>query len=349
MLLLLACTTTPPATEPPVEADSDADSDTGPVQISPDDPALHYTGRIGLTEAGASLYWPGSAVMFQTDAPSVQARLYDPTGGNYLAVVVDGGDPVVIGGVKGESLVTLAEGLSEDPHQIELHTRTEGWEEALLFTGLLLPEGGSIAAVEAPTLRMEFYGDSITSGYSVDCTCDEDDPVYKNHYQTYAAITARSLGAAHHSISLSGVGLTQSWWDGTMLDYYSGLELEDGAWDFSDWPADIVVINLGQNDYWLGAGAELEVAYVDFVERLRLHHKDAAIFVVIGSMDASATNSPIPGYVRGAVATLNQRGDDRVFSYVFPYVAGGHPVAEVHADMADRLTDFIRESLPELQ
>ncbi len=364
MLLFLACTMTEPQdfapaaeadadtdadTDTDTDADTDADADTSPVEVAPDDPSLHYTGRISMTEAGAQLYWPGSSVAFLTDAPAVQARLHDPTGDNYFAVLVDDSEPVVIGGVKGLSEVVLAEGLTGASHRIEVFKRTEGWEEAVVLEGLTLPTGGTISPIEPPALRMTFYGDSITSGYSVDCTCDEDDSVYKNHYETYAAITARTLGAAHHSISLSGVGLTRSWWDGNMLDYWDGVLLGDGAWDFSDWPADIVVINLGQNDYWLGAGGELEGAYVGFVERIREQHTDATIFLVLGSMDAAATDSPLPGYVEGAVEILNQRGDDRVFGYIFPFVPGGHPVASVQADMAQQLVAAIQEAMPELR
>ena len=366
MLLFLACTTTPADTPLPVtEADADTDSDTdadadadtdadtdvdtSPVEIAPDDPALHYTGRIPVTASGASMYWPGSSVSFFTDAPAVTAHLSDPLGGNYLAVVVDGGEPVVVGGVKGASSVVVAEGLTGADHHIELFKRTEGWEEAIVFEGLTLPMGGSIEAVPEPTLRMEFYGDSITSGYSVDCTCDDGAAIYKNHYETYAAITARTLGAEHHSISLSGVGITQSWWEGTMLDYWDSVGLDDGAWDFADWPADIVVINLGQNDYWIGAGAELEWAYVGFIGQIREVHEDAAIFLVLGSMDATASGSPLPDYVRGAVETMNERGDERVFSHIFPYVAGGHPVASVQADMATQLVAVIEDAMPELK
>ena len=58
--------------------------------------------------------------------------------------------------------------------------------------------------------------------------------------------------------------------------------------------------------------------------------------------------SRVPGYVRGAVQTLNDQGDDKVYSHVFPYVAGGHPVAKVQSDMADQLVEVILEAMPEL-
>ena len=37
-----------------------------------------------------------------------------------------------------------------------------------------------------------------------------------------------------------------------MVTYWDSLQNDDHAWDFSLWTPDIVVVNLGQNDYWLG-------------------------------------------------------------------------------------------------
>jgi lysophospholipase L1-like esterase len=219
----------------------------------------------------------------------------------------------------------------------------------VLVKGVDLPDGGRIAAVEPPSLRLEFYGDSITSGYSLDCDCESGDAAYKDHYDSYAALVTRELGAWHHSISLSGLGVTRSYWDGDVLDYWDGQGYGDHAWDFSKWPADIVVIDLGQNDYSLGAGAEMVDAYVDFVDRMRAVHPHAAIFLVIGSMSAVGEGSPFPDYVRAAVATVNAAGDTNVYAYVFPeYAPAGHPHAAEHRAMADDLLAYLREVLPDL-
>ena len=357
--LLLACAEPPPQTPHPSDTlpaagdtgtATDTAVDTGvtpaPVEVSYSDDRLQVVGRVLDDGAGVGLFWPGSAVLLETDAPAVELILEDETGDNYLAVVVDGGSPVVLGGVQGVQRVVLAEGLAAGRHRIELHKRTEGWEGTLWVRGFRLPLGGSLWAVPEPPVRLEFYGDSITSGYSVDCVCDEALPVYKNHYETYAAIATRRLGGQHHSISISGVGLVRSWWQGSMADYWRGIGFSDQDWDFSRWAPDIVVINLGQNDYWLGVSAERMVgAYVDFVAQLRVEHPAAEIFLALGSMDAAAPGSGYPEAVRAAVETLRQGGDQGVHALIFDHVPGGHPVASTQEEMAAVLLAAIEAEL----
>ena len=59
--------------------------------------------------------------------------------------------------------------------------------------------------------KIEFYGDSITSGYAIE---DYDGgnnsylPPYKNNYLTYASLTARHYDAQYYCISKSGIGIT---------------------------------------------------------------------------------------------------------------------------------------------
>ncbi len=362
LLLALACTppdapepspsTRSTPTEPPADtaavastADTAEPIPAGPVDVAHDDPALTYIGRIPVDADSADLIWPGSQLVFEATAPIVELTLFDADGLNQIAVVIDGADPIVVPPARGERVVRLAEALSDGPHRVEVHKRTEALEGPLEVRGLRLPEGGRVAAVPAPALRLEFYGDSITSGYSVDCACDDGDPAHKNHYDTYAARTTRALGGAHHSLSISGVGLIRSWWFPNMQEYWDDVALEDDAWDFADWPADVVIVNLGQNDHWLGAGPDLAPAYVAFGEQLRSVHPDAAIFFVIGSMDAASMASVVPDQLQAAVDTLRARGDTDVHAHVFPYVPGGHPVSAVHAQLADELTEVLRATL----
>ncbi len=106
-----------------------------------------------------------------------------------------------------------------------------------------------------------------------------------------------------------------------------------------------VVINLGQNDYWLGVGAPITLAYVDFVQKVRGHHPDAQIFLALGSMDAVAPGS---AYVEAAVANL-RRSDPDVHAVVFEYNGTGtHPIAADHQLMSDTLVSAIRAAMPEL-
>jgi len=170
-----------------------------------------------------------------------------------------------------------------------------------------------------------------------------------NHYLDYAAVTARNLGAERHTISVSGIGLVKSWWAENMPnDYYWRINCTDSEmkWDFSRWVPDVIVVNLGQNDSWLGTTKSQAVqGYIDFVRTLRSkYNPDVHIILALGSMDMTMPGSPWPGYVETAVSTLKEEhGDSRVYSIFFPYSGiNAHPHAEHNAAMAVQLTSFIR-------
>ncbi len=123
---------------------------------------------------------------------------------------------------------------------------------------------GTFEPIEEPKLRMEFIGDSITSGEG------GIGPVYEEDWNSgcfdcvdnYAYKTASELGADYNVYSQSGWGICWSW-NGNpgenMPGYYdqicglvpTGRATEAGAhemWDFDSFKTDIVVINLGTND-----------------------------------------------------------------------------------------------------
>ena len=331
--------------------DTDAPLDPAPRTLDPWDAAVHVTGRADDSDpTRLPMHWPGTAFAVRFEAPSITVTIEDE-GDNYLNVHVDGAAPVVLDLLPGVHDYVLAEGLAPGEHHIAVDKRTETFEGDAVVSAITLGAGNRVLPADpAPTLRLEFYGDSITAGYSADCACNEDVPEYKNHGATYATLVAEALGGEHHAIALSGVGLVRSWWDAEMPDYWDGLRAGDGAWDFADWPADIVVVNLGQNDYWLGVRGEIVRAYVGFLADVRAAHPDAEIFLALGSMDATAPGSPMPAYVEAAVEARRDAGDTDVHAVIFAYNGwGGHPVADDHAAMAEALVEAIDAAMPELR
>lgn len=340
----------PPDTGETGETGDTAPVDTTPEFIAADHAALRYIGRIDASDPLAPLlYWPGSAVEAVFEGTSLTLHLHD-AGTNYVSVVIDGGEPVVLACAPGEGAYVVAEGLSPGQHTLTVTKRTEIAEGDLTFVGLTLDPGAGLGPRPADkALRIELYGDSITSGYSVDCDCDSGEAVYKDNTHTYGAFTARALDADYHSVSLSGVGLVRSWWDATMLTYWDSLRDDDHAWDFAAWTPDIVVVNLGQNDYWLGVKGQMIPAWQSFGRLLRATYPDAEIFFALGSMDVVAPGSPYPAMLEEAVAGL-QAEDDRVHAVIFEYNGSGrHPVASEQAWMAEQLLDEIRLVMPELR
>jgi hypothetical protein len=325
---------------------------TAKATVLPDDEHFQYIGRIDFEEPQAPvLSWSGSQVIARFEGTSVQARFDDTSAdGNYYYAIVDDRDPVLLDLEPGNQTYTIANGLEDTTHTLELFKRTEGSTGATVFRGLYLDEGkGLVAPPPRRNLRIEFYGDSITSSLALNAPEDEQDTLYTNHFLSYAKLTADNLNAERHTISVSGIGIHTSWWPENMPDhYYNRLVTQDPEkqWDFSKWTPQVVVINLGQNDKWKGVTeAQAKEAYTDFINKLRGHYGTGVhIILCLGTMDATRSDSPWPGYVEEVVNTFNtDHGDTRVQCLMFPYDGlGTHPHAPQNVAMAELLTAFIQ-------
>ena len=129
--------------------------------------------------------------------------------------------------------------------------------------------------------KIEFIGDSITSGMGNDTTiaCGSEN-WYDQHnaYYSYAAIAARMVGADFLLSSVSGMGMYRNWnteyrEEDSMPEVYQYLHLsraKEGEFDNSFAP-DVVVIALGTNDLSRGDGSKFrkDFDYNHFVRRYR--------------------------------------------------------------------------------
>jgi hypothetical protein len=333
--------------------------------VAPDNKNLQYTGRIDFARPAAPVMsWPGTAIAGNFSGTSLAIRLDDQLGKNYFNVFLDGDltYPFVLEAAKGDKTYLVAQGLAPGRHSFLVTKRTEGEEGATTFRGLELAEGGELLAPPPrPAHRIEFFGDSITSGMGNEGADNgrDDAGKDKNNFMSYAAIAARALDAEVHVTSQSGIGVMVSWFPFTMPDFYDQLSAvgnNDSRWDFASWTPDVVVVNLLQNDSWLigrdhrlqpEPGEEQRIAaYQKFVARIRQLYPKAYIVCALGSMDATRAGSPWPGYVTTAVARLRKGGDTRIDSLFFPFSGyGQHPRVKQHQANAARLTDFIRNKM----
>jgi hypothetical protein len=334
--------------------------------IAPDHKNLQYTGRIDFSKAAApSMSWPGTAIAGNFTGTSLAVTLDDQHGRNYFNVFIDGIEtaPVILEAAKGSKRYLVAQGLQPGRHSFLITKRTEGEEGATVLRGLELDEGASLLPPPPrPRHRIEFFGDSTTSGAGNEAPLNgrDDLPRDKNSFMAYAAIAARKLDAEVHLTSQSGIGVMVSWFPFTMPDFYDQLSAvgdNDSRWDFSRWTPEVVVINLLQNDSWLiGRDHKLQPepnedqrieAYRRFVQRVRQRYPSAYIVCALGSMDATRTGSPWPGYVTAAVERMRrQDGEQRIDTLFFDYTGyGQHPRVRQHQENAARLASFIRERM----
>jgi len=329
------------------------------VNIFPDNPALQYSGRIDFSNPKQpTFFWAGTSVKTQFTGTSLGVFLSDRAGDNYYNVFIDTMKYIIKCG-KADSLYKVVSNLSNTIHNLEITRRTDPSSAFNRFEGLVIDKDAKvIKPAPAPKLKFEIYGNSITSGHGILDESRKNNADYAtwDNWNAYGAVTARNLNAEYRCISRSGIGFIISWFPLIMPEMYDRLNPADpkSKWDFSKWTPDIVVINLGQNDCWLinrlkpvPQEPEIIQRYCDFVGSIRSKYPKAAIFCVLGDMDATKEGSPWPDYIHKAVQKLNdEKHDKNIYSLIFPYKnTPSHPTISEHKVMADSLTAFIKKTL----
>ena len=338
----------------------------GDTQILGGDKKLQYTGRVDFSHADApQISWPGTSIAGNFTGQSLSVILDDQLGKNYFNVFIDNdfNRPVILQADKGEKKYVIAANLAPGKHSFLITKRTEGEEGATTVKRVDLADGEKL--LEPPkrlNRKIEFFGDSITSGMGNESPDDGPDHLVKdkNNFMAYDAITARNLNAELHVTSQSGIGILISWFPFVMPQFYDQLSAvgdNDSQWDFSSWTPDVVVINLFQNDSWLTdrdhklnpnpTDEQRIQAYVDFVKTIRGKYPKAFIVCALGSMDATKAGSKWPGYVSSAVARLKRDSSgEKMDTLFFEFTGfGGHPRVKQHQVNADKLTAFIKQKM----
>ena len=242
----------------------------------------------------------------------------------------------------------LASGLPPGEHTVELYRRTEGSFGATVVSDVILE--GELLAPPAVARRMEIIGDSITAGYGNEgvspCSFSAET---ENHYLTYGAVAARTVGAELHTVAWSGKGIVYNYGDDTnepMPEIYDRTLASDGAsWGFG-WQPDVVAINLGTNDFSTDNDPPGELytsTYVEFLGHLRDVYPQAFLLVLQPSL-FGAEDDMVQGYLEEVVAARQADGDAAV-AYANVNVdwigsgCDGHPTVATHEGMGGRLAE----------
>lgn len=127
-----------------------------------------------------------------------------------------------------------------------------------------LKSDGEFYPVADKALKLEFIGDSITSGEGLFGARTEEDwvPMFFSALRDYAYLTVKELDAEYRVFSQSGWGVHNKWdnnINGAIPKYYReicslmpGAENErlggNRAHDFKSWQPQFIIVNLGTND-----------------------------------------------------------------------------------------------------
>jgi lysophospholipase L1-like esterase len=347
-----------------------------------DEPRLQYTGRVDWSSsAGPTAAFPGVTVRLRCACTDVDVAFEDlGTGGaehtNFLDLRVDGVSRGTLQARPGEPWVPGVRDLPPGEHTVELVKRTEAYAGAVRFRGVRV-RGALLEPPARPARRIEFVGDSITCGYGDEAsiaapTYTEPNTGYHARNQdvgkAHGPLTAQRLGAEWVTTCVSGRGVYRNN-DGSragVLPLVYRRTLPDSptpTWDPRSYVPDVLVVNLGTNDFSVNDASGLpsappsepfQQAYAAFVRELRATYPSARIVCAVGPM---LNDSYPPGRqawtrlrrdVSALVSTLRAEGDTRVHAFAFtpmagdPYGEDWHPTAAFHARMADELVPFLQ-------
>lgn len=235
---------------------------------------------------------------------------------------------------------------------------------------------GEFKPVPPPRYRLEFIGDSITSGEGLAGAQSETDwlPMFFSAVPHYARLTADALGAEYRIFSQSGWGLCSSWDNDprhVVMDYYSsvcGQCGETAPYNHTAWPADAVILNLGTNDW----GAMHELAWHDPVSGRSFRQSDtwqgharvaATAANALRTVRRCNPNALLvwaygmlgdelrPTIEEGIQQYKTETGDERVFYLPLPTAVPAtmgsreHPGPACHRQAAEVLTAFLQAQL----
>jgi Carbohydrate esterase 2 N-terminal/GDSL-like Lipase/Acylhydrolase family len=336
-----------------------ADAPSLPVRISPDDPNLAYVGRFDWTKReGSRCAWSASTIVIRFRGTDLNLEKRDSPS-NRWQIEIDGKPAATLKIRAGKHLYRIAAGLLEGEHIVRVIKATEAACGATQILGFQINEGGALLPAPLSQRRIEVIGDSISAGFGNEAANEREhySPETQNAYFTYGAIAARQLGADYMCVAWSGKTM---WPQNTIPELYERIlpAHVESKWDFTKWQPDVVLINLGTNDFsavnpdeagWTGA-------YKSFIKRLRGYYPSAQIYCASGPMlndlNEHQPLTTLRRYLNKIVAEIQAAGDARVglldFGVQDPRDGLGadfHPNIKTHNEMAERLVQRLRQDL----
>lgn len=205
---------------------------------------------------------------------------------------------------------------------------------------------------------------SCAYGVEAEGTDDPFKTTTENFMKSYAYLTAQELDADYDVVCYSGYGIISGWSnddernrDWLMPRLYDlVVEGHEQTWDYESHPCDVVVVNLGTNDFtYTGYDktrmGQFSSGYVVFLTRVRARNPQALIICTLGTMAGSEQLYPTVEHAVRHYTDLY--GDEHIACLQADPIdmeadgcgTDGHPNEVTQRKNADKLVDFIREQL----
>lgn len=190
----------------------------------------------------------------------------------------------------GEQTITIAQGLSKGVHEIEVTKQNSQAYNQIVFKSLEF-EGELLEKPKGKDFKIQFIGDSYSCGVGSDPEHVHFGGFSDVYYHSYNVFCARKLGAEISTCAIPGYGYYVGSANGLVENMYDYLDkalvLQDVAYDNSQFIADVVVIELGLNDYNYSIKNKIVVedreAYAivqKYIDKIRSYNKDCYIVLM---------------------------------------------------------------------
>lgn len=279
------------------------------------DPAVRYIGRTQVQADGSvSFDWVGTYLETGFTGGTFSVRLSE-TGTSYYNVFVDGSLHRVVKACGKDTVIDFVTGVSRKLHSLRIQKRTEGEFGRTTIQEFRLAASGLLQAEPRTRSRhIEFIGNSLTCGYGVE-GADRNEPFRletENCDLAYAVLTARYFDADYTLIAHSGRGAARNYGDSLRVSAVTMREKmlqtfdtdPETPWDFSALRPDLVVINLGTNDFSVEPHpykSEFVASYTRILRQLRQRYGQVPILCLF----CCTITAPVYSYYEAALAEMD--------------------------------------------
>ena len=317
---------------------------------------VRWVGRVDLSSPQRPRFsWSGTGFVARFTGTSLSLQI-NSSGAFIFKTVVDGTPKPAFTIAAGQQTASLVTGLAAGTHTVELYRQTEGAQGDSQFIGLTVG-GGALTDPPGPPARLI---EAITCGYgTLGALADSDCFPTESHWDTYAAVAARVLGAEVNTIAVSGAGAYRNYggdMTNTLPMVYTRALTNDATpvWDFRT-QAQAVLVNLGTNDISNNKGdpgTPWETAYAGLLQTVRSKYPDALIVCIIGPLLSGTDLTTIQGHIKNVVNARVAAGDRNVelFDKIAAqssdkYACQYHPNVAENQIMADQIAAELRAKL----
>jgi lysophospholipase L1-like esterase len=319
-------------------------------------------GRVVTGPEGWTYQWPSARFEAAFSGEAVLFKV--GTGDQILHLSVDGAPVARM--VKPAPGLYRIEGLANGRHLVRASVVNEMQAAPARFGGFFLA-GGQPLPLAAPRRQIEFIGDSHSVGYgdASDVRACPGDGVWMttDNSIAFGPLTAQRFGADRQVNAISGRGIVRNF-DGMAGDtlpiaWPRALLGDAPSYRNDDWRPQVVVINLGTNDFStpLKAGErwgdrqalrdDYVATYVRFVADIRARQPQA--FVIL--LAPPSAENEITAQIDRVANTLKAGGEARLA--VIPVgemeltACDWHPSARDQQGISDKLSAFL-DQRPEI-